>query len=81
MDLILELSEGRVIGIEVKASTTHKADHFAGLVQLRDRLGDRFLNGVVLGMADKRFQYAECIHALPISALWETTAPRPDAVN
>lgn len=81
VDLILELSDGRVIGIEVKASTTHKADHFAGLIQLRDRLGDRFLHGVVLGMAEKGFQYAERIHALPISALWETAASGPAAVH
>ncbi|MCL2780868.1 MAG: DUF4143 domain-containing protein [Actinomycetia bacterium] len=71
VDLVIELDDGRVIGIEVKASSTFRAEHFAGLVALRDRLGDRFAAGFVLGTAEAAFQYAERLWGMPVAALWE----------
>ncbi|MGM0385696.1 MAG: ATP-binding protein [Actinomycetota bacterium] len=52
VDLVLELDDGRVIAIEVKASSTYRSEHFAGLRFLKDKLGDRFLAGIVVGMSD-----------------------------
>ena len=71
VDLILELDDGRVLGIEVKASSTYRSEHFAGLKFLKDRLGDRFVAGVVVGMADTGYQYADRLYGLPAAALWQ----------
>lgn len=70
VDVIAELDDGRVVGIEVKASSTYRGDYFKGLRVLRDRLGDRFAAGIVLGMADTGYQYADRLYGLPTSALW-----------
>ncbi|CAM2866211.1 ATP-binding protein [Actinomyces slackii] len=70
VDLIVELMDGRVLGIEVKASSTFRAEHFKGLVFLKESLGDRFLGGIVLGTAGEGYQYAERLWGLPVAALW-----------
>jgi len=80
VDLICELDDGRVIAIEVKASSTYRSEHFAGLRFLRDKLGDRFIAGVVVGMSDTGYQYADRLFGLPAAALWEwrtKTTPAP----
>lgn len=72
VDLVLELDDGRVIGIEVKSSATYRSEHFAGLRFLRDRLGERFIAGIVVGMADAGYQYADRLYGLPAAALWQS---------
>jgi predicted AAA+ superfamily ATPase len=74
VDLVAELDDGSVIGIEVKAAQGNSAAQFKGLRFLRDSLGDRFRGGVVLSMAGGTYRYAEGLWGLPISALW---APVP----
>ena len=69
--VVIELDDGRVLGIEVKASSTFRAEHFAGLAFLMDKLGDRFVAGVVLGTSDRGYQYADRLWGLPVSSLWE----------
>lgn len=71
VDVIVELDDGRVIGIEVKAHKTHKLEHFRGLNKLADRVGDRFMAGVVLNTAPDGFALTNKMWALPIAALWE----------
>jgi len=72
VDLVLELDDGRVIALEVKASSTYRSEHFTGLRFLKDRLGDRFIAGLVVGMADTGYQYADRLYGLPAAALWRT---------
>ncbi|WP_205830109.1 MULTISPECIES: DUF4143 domain-containing protein [unclassified Microbispora] len=48
VDAVLENRQGRVVGVEVKASSTVRADDFRGLRHLADRLGDDFVAGIVL---------------------------------
>ena len=69
VDLVLELDDGRVIALEVKASSTYRSEHFAGLRFLKDRLGDRFIAGIVVGMSDRGYQYADRLYGLPAAAL------------
>ncbi|RRD48401.1 ATP-binding protein [Arachnia propionica] len=69
VDLVAELGDGTVVGIEVKTSSSYRPDHFKGLRFLRDRLGDRFRRGVVLGMFDRGFQISDRLIGLPASAL------------
>lgn len=71
VDLIVELDDGRVLAIEVKSSVTYKPEHFKGLRFVRDRLGDRFAGGIVLGMAAEGLRFGDRLWGMPISALWE----------
>lgn len=71
VDLVAELGDGTVVGIKVKTSSSYRPDHFKGLRFLRDRLGDRFRRGVVLGMFDRGFQISDRLIGLPASTLWE----------
>ena len=71
VDMLIELGGGRVIGIEVKASATPDSTDAAGLEWMRDRLGDRFVVGVVFHTGPQAFRLAERVTALPIAAIWE----------
>ncbi|MGQ0843305.1 MAG: ATP-binding protein [Sporichthyaceae bacterium] len=73
VDAILESTDGRVVGIEVKASTTPRSEDFAGLAKVRDALdrsGGNFLAGVVLHTGDARLPFGDRLVALPIADLW-----------
>jgi hypothetical protein len=67
---VLELSGGRVIGIEAKATSAPRAADAKHLRWLRDQLGDRFVAGVVLHTGRVPFRLDERIVAAPISTLW-----------
>lgn len=70
IDLLAELDVNRVIGIEVKATSApgpHAARH---LQWLADRLGERFVAGVVFHTGPRVFTLGERIIAAPICSLW-----------
>lgn len=71
VDVVIEFDDGRVLAVEVKASATVKHEHFKGIRALRQRLGDRFVAGVVLNTARSAVQYGDRLIALPVAALWE----------
>jgi predicted AAA+ superfamily ATPase len=71
IDLVLELSSGEVVGIEVKASATPRRRDAAGLTLLREKLGDRFRQGVVLHLGAESTPLGERISAVPLASLWE----------
>lgn len=71
VDIVVEFFDGSVMGIEVKSGSTLKANHFAGLKVLRDRLGDRFTGGYVLNTAASGMRFSERLWSLPIAALWQ----------
>lgn len=70
VDVVIEDRRGRIIGIEVKASATIKADDFRGLRQLQAAVGDRFVRGLVLHDHDRITPFAERLQAAPLSILW-----------
>lgn len=71
VDLVIELENGSVIGVEVKSSTSFNAKQFSGLKFLRDALGNRFHGGVVLNTGQSGYRFADRLWGLPASALWE----------
>ncbi|GAA3114927.1 ATP-binding protein [Planomonospora alba] len=75
VDAVLENRQGRVVGVEVKASSTVRPDDFKGLRHLADRLGDDFVAGVVLYTGAQTLPFGEHLRAMPVSALWETAPP------
>lgn len=70
VDLIAELAGGGVIGVEVKASAAPKPDSAHHLRWLREKLGERFVAGVVLHTGPRAFKIDEKIVAAPICTLW-----------
>ena len=70
VDIVAELGGGRVIGVEVKADAAPGRRAARHLAWLRDRLGDRFVAGVVLHTGPRVFTLDERIVAAPISSIW-----------
>ena len=72
VDLVIEDRRGRVIGIEVKASTTVRAQDLRGLRKLQAAVGEKFVHGLVLHDHDRITPFDERLHAAPVSLLWQS---------
>jgi hypothetical protein len=70
VDVIVEARDGRVVGAEVKASSSVDERDFRHLSYLRDRLGSRFAAGIVLYTGPNPITFGDRMMALPISLLW-----------
>ena len=68
--MVLEKADGRVAGLEVKASATVGTSDFSALQQLRDQLGAKFIAGVVLYTGDQWVPFGDKLWLAPLSALW-----------
>jgi hypothetical protein len=69
VDSVLERSDGRIVGIEVKASPNlHPADA-AGLAVLADAAGERFVRGVVMYTGDQLLPLGPKAWAVPLGVL------------
>jgi predicted AAA+ superfamily ATPase len=71
VDALVQNRQGRVIGIETKASATVRAEDFRGLRHLAARLGDDFVAGIVLYTGPETLSFGDRLRAMPIAALWE----------
>lgn len=72
VDFVLEDQQGRVVGIEVKASATLRRGDFSGLRKLEAAAGDKFVRGLVLHDHDGLRPVSERISGVPVSVLWST---------
>ncbi len=70
VDLVLEDSAGRLVGIEVKGAVTLRKNATRGLKVLAEVSGSRFIRGIVLYTGTDVVPFCERLHALPISQLW-----------
>ena len=70
VDVLLEDPAGRLIGIEVKASTTVSAQDFKGLKALAETTGSNFVRGIVLYTGNESIPFGANLYALPVNALW-----------
>lgn len=73
VDAIIEAADGRVVAIEIKASTVPRVHDAAPMATLRDRLdrvGGDFTMGVVLHTGDRRVVLGDRLVGLPIADLW-----------
>jgi predicted AAA+ superfamily ATPase len=71
VDAVLEDRRGQVVGVEVKAASTVRAEDFRGLRHLADRLGDDFIAGIVLHTGTQTLPFGNRMLAMPVSAIWE----------
>lgn len=70
VDLVLETSDGRIVGIETKAAATVTADDFKGLRHLAEVAHEKFVRGVVLYSGEKVVPFGKNLFAVPLRALW-----------
>ena len=74
VDLVLEDRAGDMVGIEVKAAATVRANDVHGLRRLSEQVPKRWHRGVVFYLGPQAVPFGERLDALPISALWETSS-------
>ncbi len=81
VDVLVELPDDTVYGIEVRTAAGFRPHQFRGLEALAVRAGSRFRGGIVLNTAPVGFKYRPGMWGLPISALWDwdATGDRPAA--
>jgi predicted AAA+ superfamily ATPase len=75
VDLVLEDPAGRIVGVEVKASSAVTGHDFKGLRELQAAAGVRFQRGVVLYVGSEALSFGPRLHALPLASLWAARAP------
>lgn len=75
VDIVLENSSGDIVGIEVKAGSTVRGDDLKGLSALKEVAKSRFKRGILLYAGKETVPFAENIHAVPISAMWQWSQP------
>ncbi len=79
VDVVLESSDGRVVGVEVKAAVSIDSSAFRGLRVLAQAAGRRFLRGILLYFGEEAVPFGNNLFALPISGLWRAPQRRPTA--
>ena len=70
VDLVLEDRGGRLVGIEVKSTSSLQKRDFRGLQALAETAGRQFVGGVVLYTGAAVVPFGRNLRALPISQLW-----------
>lgn len=70
VDWVLEDTRGRVVGIEVKATSSPSSRDAKGLRSLAATLGPRFHRGVLLHMGQTAAPLGADLWVLPLDALW-----------
>lgn len=75
VDAVIDHADGRVLGVEVKAAETVRAEDFRHLRHLQGRLGDRMLLGVVLHLGQTVASFGPGLWALPADVVWRGAPP------
>jgi uncharacterized protein len=61
----------KVVGLEVKAAATLKANDTAGLRALAAGVGKKWIRGIVLYTGLEVIPFANNLHGVPLQALWQ----------
>jgi predicted AAA+ superfamily ATPase len=70
VDLVLERDDGQVIAFEIKAGSRISGEDLRGLRQLKERLGDRLEEAIILYTGVHAYTHGGWITVLPLSRLW-----------
>ena len=71
VDIVLEDTRGRIVGIEIKAGATLAMKDFSGLKKLEQAAGDKFVRGLIMHDHDRITPVSERIQGVPLSLLWQ----------
>lgn len=70
VDLLCEDRSGRIVAVEIKASTNVTPEDLRGLRKLRGILGERLVLGLILHEGKLTLPLGDNIYAAPVSVLW-----------
>lgn len=70
VDIVIEDAAGRIVGVEVRATSTPGQADFSGLRALKDLAGERFVRGIVLHLGDAVLPFGDVLEAAPVAGLW-----------
>lgn len=70
VDFVLEGESGKLVGVEVKCSSSVSQEDFKGLRWLEETAKKRFHRGVVLYTGTETHRFGKNMYALPMTALW-----------
>jgi uncharacterized protein len=73
-DLVLEREDGKVVALEVKASSRVRPGELRSLATLRRKLASQFLGGLVLYTGQRAYTHDTSVHVVPLARLWQTPA-------
>lgn len=73
VDVVLEDTAGRVVGIEIKSAKSVNGQDFRGLQSLAETAGNNFIRGVILYGGSETISFGKNLFAMPIDALWSMT--------
>lgn len=76
VDFVLQARDGRLVGIEVKTTSSVNMDDFKGLKFLQEYTGKKFQRGIVLYCGTEMVAYGKDLYAIPIHALWELASKK-----
>lgn len=74
IDFVLEDGQGRLLGVEVKASATVRADDFKRLEAFRRLVGAQWTGSVVFYLGEQAIPFGEGQWALPLASLWDAAS-------
>jgi uncharacterized protein len=75
VDILAERADGAVVAIEVKATSAPTIADAKHLLWLKDRLGEKFVQGIVFHSGPLPFHHPTGISFMPISTLWGSQIP------
>ena len=70
IDFIIERNDGKLIAVEVKATTKIDSSDFNHIKSFADETGNKFLRGVLFYTGSEIIPFAKNLFALPVSTLW-----------
>ena len=70
VDFVLESFDNRIVGIEVKTSTSVSPNSFKGLIDLKNNINNLFYRGFVLYMGNSIVPFTEKKYALPLTFIF-----------
>lgn len=70
IDLVIELTDGRIVAFEVKAAGRVPGSQYRHLRKLRDSHGTHFVAGVVLYLGNRSYGFEDRLYAMPVDRLW-----------
>ena len=71
VDFLVESLGGKILAIEVKASTHVVPGDFKHIAFLQEALGNAFVRGIVLYQGERVVRFEKDLYAVPLSAIWE----------
>lgn len=70
VDVVLEDTAGRIVGVEIKSAKSVGGQDFRGLQSLAEASGNNFRKGIVLYGGSEIVSFGSNLFAMPIDSLW-----------